>query len=46
MVIGGVKIGKIFVPVDCNRFRVSRGEIKDGMDFEVWGVVVHVIHSV
>ena len=21
-------------------------EIKDGMDFEVWGVVVHVIHSV
>ena len=21
-------------------------EIKDGMDFEVWGVVIHVIHSV
>ena len=21
-------------------------EIKDGMDFEVWGVVVHVIHTV
>ena len=21
-------------------------EIKDGMDFEIWGVVVHVIHSV
>jgi DNA polymerase V len=21
-------------------------EIKDGMDFEVWGMVVHVIHSV
>ena len=21
-------------------------EIKDSMDFEVWGVVVHVIHSV
>ena len=21
-------------------------EIKDGMDFEVWGIVIHVIHSV
>ena len=39
------KIGTKFLLLAENP-KYSPIEIKDGMDFEVWGVVVHVIHSV
>ncbi|MBF0504601.1 MAG: translesion error-prone DNA polymerase V autoproteolytic subunit [Candidatus Omnitrophica bacterium] len=35
---------KVFLIAENPKY--SPIEIKDGMDFEVWGVVVHVIHSV
>ena len=36
--------GKIFLLAENPKYPAI--EIKDGMDFEVWGVVIHVIHSV
>lgn len=36
--------GKVFLCAENPNYPTV--EIKDGIDFEVWGVVVHVIHSV
>ncbi len=35
---------KLFLIAENSKY--SPMEITDGMDFEVWGVVIHVIHSV
>ena len=38
------KGGKVYLVPENDDFEVI--EITDGIDFEVWGVVVHVIHRV
>ena len=38
------KGSKLFLLAENDKYQPI--EIKDGMDFEIWGVVLHVIHSV